>query len=761
MKPISSDSDGLDATMVEPIDLSPTAGQSLLEDLLSSGVVLRADWEALPGLTRDGLRACRGGNDLLEKLVEHNLLTDYQCARVKARKTFGLILGNYRVLERLGCGGMGIVYRGEHARLRRQVAIKVLAPTLETSPTILLRFDSEMQAVARLQHPNIVAAIDAGEAVCPDEEMPNLHYLVMEFVPGQNLEKYVQSVGPLPVVQACDIVYQIASALAEAHKHHLVHRDLKPSNIQRTPEGRVKLLDFGLAQHFTNRMTEPGIMLGTVEYMAPEQAKDARGVDVRADIYGLGGVLFWCLTGQPPWSRNDNTIEGLVRRQTSAPPSVRSWLPDLPPALDHVIQRMMATHPADRFPNPQAVMSALLPFLHRQMWDNVDLTRERGPGVQRLSSAEIRDPGQRTHRVLIVDDEPGVRQLSRLTLVGTHLECEEATDGLQALEEIGRLSFDLVLADLNMPGMSGLELCTALRQCPPSPNLKVIMFSGNSSGDEMAQVLSAGADDYLLKPFSTAQLRARVEAALRLKDAQDRTDQLNQHLLTVNLQLEQHLSSRQGDLILVRNVLVQALARLVLCRNLETRSHLLRVQRYARCLGEEAARTPVFASVIDENYLDTLECCVLLHDIGKVGLPEHILFNPGKLGHDERILMQTHTRIGSDLLKEVSRHQKTSALTFLQTAIEICRHHHERFDGKGYPDRLAGTRIPLSARIVAIGDVYDALRSHRVYKPALAHEMAVELILGSTGHFDPNLLKGFERCHQSFDRVFLDHPDER
>jgi response regulator RpfG family c-di-GMP phosphodiesterase len=309
--------------------------------------------------------------------------------------------------------------------------------------------------------------------------------------------------------------------------------------------------------------------------------------------------------------------------------------------------------------------------------------------------------------------------------------------------------------------MSGLELCQALRKCPPAAHLKIIMFSGNSSGDEMAQVLSAGADDYLLKPFSTAQLRARVQAALRLKDAQDRSDLLNLHLLTVNQQLEQHLSARQGELILVRNVLVQALAKLVVCRNLETRAHLVRMQRYARCLAEEAARTPVFANVIDPAYIDTLECCVPLHDIGKVGLPEHILFNPGKLGGDERILMQTHTRSGSDLLKEVSQQQNATALSFLQTAIEICRHHHERFDGKGYPDKLSGTRIPLAARLVAVGDVYDALRSHRVYKPALAHEMAVELILESKGHFDPNLLKAFQRCHQNFDRIFLDHPDER
>jgi serine/threonine protein kinase len=260
-------------------------------------------------------------------------------------------LGNYRVLKRLGAGGMGIVYRGEHSRLCRQVAIKVMAPNLETSPVVLFRFGSVMQAMARLQHRNIVAAIDVGEEVCTDGETPNLHYVVMEFVPGQNLEKYVLPQDALPVVQACDIAYQIVSALSESHKHHLVHRDRKPSNIQHKPEGHVKPLSFGLAQQFMNRMTEPGIIQGTVEYMAPEQGKDARGVNIRADIYGLGGVPFWCLIGQPQWNRNENKNKGLVRRQTSESPAVRAVQPLVPPELDAVVQRMVATSPRDRFPN--------------------------------------------------------------------------------------------------------------------------------------------------------------------------------------------------------------------------------------------------------------------------------------------------------------------------------------------------------------------------------------------------------------------------
>jgi HD-GYP domain-containing protein (c-di-GMP phosphodiesterase class II) len=154
-----------------------------------------------------------------------------------------------------------------------------------------------------------------------------------------------------------------------------------------------------------------------------------------------------------------------------------------------------------------------------------------------------------------------------------------------------------------------------------------------------------------------------------------------------------------------------------------------------------------------------LECCAPLHDIGKVGLPDHILLKPGKLTADERILMQTHTTIGADTLQNVAK-QHPFAAAFLQMAIDIARHHHERYDGKGYPDRLAGNDIPLAARILAISDVYDALRSRRPYKPALSHTAAMHVMLDmSAGQFDPLLLEAFKRCAPSFERIARDVRD--
>jgi response regulator RpfG family c-di-GMP phosphodiesterase len=285
------------------------------------------------------------------------------------------------------------------------------------------------------------------------------------------------------------------------------------------------------------------------------------------------------------------------------------------------------------------------------------------------------------------------------------------------------------------------------------------MMSGRATSDEMAKMLLNGADDYVTKPLSLVCLQSKIKAALRLKDAQDRTDLLNLHLLAVNRELEQTLSASNSDLVHARNGLLRALAKLVEYREGETGSHLLRMEHYSRCLAEEAAKAPAFSGQIDPNLIELLVCCAPLHDIGKVGLPDHILLKPGKLDPDERILMQTHTTIGADTLKAVMK-QHGSALAFLQMAADIARHHHERFDGGGYPDRLAGTTIPLSARLVAICDVYDALRSRRTYKPALSHPAAVQVMTKvSAGQFDPNLLQVFCHCARQFERISREFAD--
>jgi response regulator RpfG family c-di-GMP phosphodiesterase len=729
--------------------------QELLTQLLDSSLVLVEEWEILPERVQAAILKCPDNPTLLGLLQEHDLLTEYQANRIKAGTTHGLILGNYRVLDRLGAGAMGVVFKAEHYRMRRQVAIKCLPLLPGQDQKMLMRFFTEMRAVAQLQHPNIVAAFDAGEVAGHGPDAPTIHYFVMEYVPGEDLEQHVINREPLPVAKACDLAYQIANALAEAHKHNLVHRDIKPSNVRITAEEQAKLLDFGLARHFRHRHTEPGTVLGTLDYMAPEQAHDASSVDIRADIYALGATLFWCLTGEPPFATEGSLLLAVTQRLKQAAPSIRARRPDVSVELDAVLARMMATKPEDRYANPEAVMKALLPFLKPELNDdsmNSPLCFRATQQAAFLGSAgEVHG-----HRVLIVDDHAIVREFAHCALESEGLQCSEANDGEKGLELARAEPFDLLLLDIDMPKMRGTEVLRQLRERPPRPHVKIIMVSGRSTSNEMADMLIAGADGYLTKPFSAVQLGGQVKAALRLKDMQDRSDLLNRHLVGINSELEKTLGARDSDLVHIRNALVLGLATLVKHRDGETGAHVWRLQRYSRCLAETAAGLPSFAGQIDANFIDLIECCAPLHDIGKVGIPDHILLKPGKLTADERILMQTHTIIGAETLREVGEHHGT-AVVFLQMAGDIARHHHEHFDGTGYPDRLAASDIPLAARIVAIGDVYDALRSRRVYKPALSHTATIKIMTDeSAGHFDPALMQAFHLCEKRFDKIFHD-----
>jgi response regulator RpfG family c-di-GMP phosphodiesterase len=751
----------LSPTMYRPTLPGRLVGSStpLLQSLIAASLVLAEDWEALPETVREQLLRCSQPDQLLASLVEQGLLTDYQAARIDAGSSFGLVLGNYRVLDRLGAGGMGVVFRAEHIRMRRQVAIKVLPVHGDQDPRLLRRFLTEIRAIGQLQHPNIVAAFDAGELSDPDPnaDKPVLHFFVMEYVPGRDLEEHVRAEGPLPPAKACDLVHQVASALAEAHKHNLVHRDIKPSNIQVTPEGQAKLLDFGLARRFHSGVTEPGTLLGTLDYMAPEQVQDASSVDIRADLYALGGTLYYCLTGRPPFPSTGSVVRELAARITQEPPSVRAVRPEVPVELDAIIRKMMARRPEDRYPMPQAVMQSLLPFLRAEMHEYtltpVDLAE--APELFNVKPAT----NERTFRILLVDDEADIRAFCRFVLQAEGLMCDEAVDGLQALAMVRAKPYDLVILDINMPGPDGTEICRRLREDPPWPNLKILMASGRANADVMAQMLLAGADDSVTKPFSLAQLQARVKAVLRLKAAQDRSDLLNRHLLAVNHQLEESLSSRDADLVHARNALVLALVKLVEQRACESGAHLLRLQRFCRTLAEEAGRSPSFANQIDTAFVETLECCVPLHDVGKVGLPDHILLKPGKLEPEERLSMQAHTVLGAEAIQQVLE-QHGPSLGFLRMAVDVIRHHHERWDGKGYPDRLAGAAIPLAARLVAVADVYDALRSRRPYKPAYSHVAAVQMMYEAAGsQFDPALMQAFLRCAPEFERIYRECPD--
>jgi response regulator RpfG family c-di-GMP phosphodiesterase len=308
--------------------------------------------------------------------------------------------------------------------------------------------------------------------------------------------------------------------------------------------------------------------------------------------------------------------------------------------------------------------------------------------------------------------------------------------------------------DINMPEMSGLDVCRQLRQKQPVPHLKIITMSGLANPDDLANMLLAGADDFLSKPFSVVQLQARVKAALRLKQAQDRSEQLNQHLLSLNEELQSNLRASDSTLIDTRNALVLTLARMVEQREGLGYLRLTRLQMYTRLLAEEAVKEAGYGQAIDASFIDHLACAAPLLDVGKMGLPDHILLKPGQLAPDERLIMQTHTVIGAELIQSVARHHG-AAQPFLQMAIDVARHHHERWDGNGYPDKLAAEAIPLAARLVSPCDIYDALRSRRHHRPGLSHQAAFQVLTaGWDAQLDPQLREPLIRCGNQMAKIF-------
>ena len=371
--------------------------------------------------------------------------------------------------------------------------------------------------------------------------------------------------------------------------------------------------------------------------------------------------------------------------------------------------------------------------------------------------ADVHTPSPALPSVLVVDDDPRVRDVMRAMLANLGFATDEVDNGADALAAVAARGYDLMLLDMDLPRLSGRQVLSHVRGRSVSPHMKVLVVSGCGDGDVLSGTLQDGADDFLTKPFSLTQLRARVTAAVRLKQAQDRADHLTRAVARSNAELERALGSRDGELVAARGALVLALAKLVEARSNETGGHLLRLQRYSAVLGEAAALTPAFAARLTPPVRQAIEQAAPLHDIGKVAIPDAILNKPARLTADEFEVMKGHAKAGADTLSEVCL-QYQFASAFLHTAREIARSHHEKWNGAGYPDGLAGEAIPLSARVVAVADVYDALRSPRTYKKAFTHDEAVDVMLsGSPGHFDPNLAGVFTTVHPQFERVYAEY----
>jgi molecular chaperone DnaK len=334
--------------------------RQFIHDLLDSGLITAGDAADVRALVHSG-RKTFTVESLAEELVQQKKLTSYQAERILAGTAKGLVLGNYVVLEKIGQGGMGHVYKAQHRRMKRVVALKVLSPTEHDAQVALKRFQREVEAAAKLVHPNIVTAYDA-------DESDGHCFLVIEFVDGPDLATLVERNGPFSVALAVDCIMQAARGLAYAHSLGIVHRDIKPQNLLLDSSGTVKILDMGLARFVgvgpedgavsLESLTQCNEIVGTVDYMSPEQVNGAKNLDHRTDIYSLGGTLFRLLTGRPPY-RGETTFEKLLAHVKADIPSLVMERSDVPAQLELAFRRMMAKDPAVRFSSMNEVIAEL------------------------------------------------------------------------------------------------------------------------------------------------------------------------------------------------------------------------------------------------------------------------------------------------------------------------------------------------------------------------------------------------------------------
>ncbi|MFQ5413836.1 MAG: HD domain-containing phosphohydrolase [Phycisphaerae bacterium] len=354
-------------------------------------------------------------------------------------------------------------------------------------------------------------------------------------------------------------------------------------------------------------------------------------------------------------------------------------------------------------------------------------------------------------RVLIVDDDAlNVEILEEI--LGDMYETASADSGEACLDRMCDFGPDVVLLDIMMPGIDGYETCRRIKAAPEGTLTQVILVSAKASTQERLEGYDAGADDYLAKPFDQEELLAKVRVQFRLRGVLTELAGEHARVQVYSEHLEDLVRERTAEVIATRDVAVFALAKLAESRDPETGEHLHRIRSYCRILGEQLHRRGPYTDEIDDQFIEYLDRASPLHDIGKVGIPDVILLKPGRLTTSEFEIMQRHAAIGADALAEAAG--RSGCGGFLAMAAEVARSHHERFDGTGYPDGLRGRRIPLSARIVALADVYDALTSVRVYKAAYEPEVARLMIERESGrHFDPAVVDAFLHRHDDFLRV--------
>jgi len=594
----------------------------------------------------------------------------------------GFALGQYRIVARIGRGGMATVYKGHHSALDRNVAIKVLPDFFAEDEVYRERFLQEARSVARLKHPNILNVFDFGQE-------QGITYLVLELVEGGTLAERIGR--PMDLEEVVKILRPIASALDHAHAQGVLHRDIKPSNILIHRDGTPVLADFGLAKmaDSVRRLTATGTVMGTPEYMSPEQGS-GEPIGPASDRYSLAVVAYEMVTGRVPFQA-DTPAAVLLSHINKAVPPTRELAGELSGHVEGALRKALAKAPLERFDTATQFVAALTPaaWVRSARPDSVVLARP----TQGNKAASRHVPS-----VLVVDDSGANRELIEACLADVECRVRLAQDGPSALAAIDTAAPDLVLLDVQMPGMDGYTVCKRIKANPGLRLVPVVMITALDRSEDRILALEAGADDFMSKPVERLELVARVRSALRLKSVYDRLDSAEQ--------------------------VIFSLAAAVEAKDSYTERHTNRVAESARHLG-------LRLGLPDED-LDALYRGGIIHDIGKIGVPDAVLLKPGPLNANEVVLMRAHPEIGENIVRPL---RSGSDL------LPIIRHHHEAYDGRGYPDGLAGTAIPLLARIVAVCDAFDALTNDRPYRSRLSERDAIAILTGGAGRqWDPQLV---------------------
>lgn len=517
--------------------------EGFVRSVSESGLLSAAELSA----TLDGLGGKSGvanASEFARTLVDAGRLTPFQAEVILEGRVPELCIGNYVVLNKLGAGGMGTVFKARHRTMHRVVALKILSRGTTGQSSLAQRFQREVETIAQLSHPNIVMAFDAGK----DE---NGLYLVMEFVDGRDLSCEVAQRGALSIADATDCILQAARGLAYAHDHGVVHRDVKPANLLRDTAGVVKVADLGLARLTTAEtssvnasLTQAGNILGTADYIAPEQALDSATVDHRADVYSLGCSLFFLLAGRPPYSAG--SLMALLLKHRDAPiPSLYEARPNVPAELEEIYRRMAAKKPEDRYSTLAEVVRAL-----EGVRSAVSLADTAGPATRGLAP-EGASPSDVTMMINPVGpvgpdhlgltlpgsgagDEPtlsSVRQVANLRVVLVEPSRAQAnivrkylqqlgienvrltSSGREALELGKQGGTDVILSSMHLADMTGVQLAQALHDDPGCARVGFVLASSESDGGEAGQALLAPLTVLLPKPFDRLRLAQSLAQA--------------------------------------------------------------------------------------------------------------------------------------------------------------------------------------------------------------------------------------------------------